>query len=373
MGAERPRARIRDHFQAHLAVISPALLTLLLSACAGPTTPLGAIRSLMPAQKWNPLAALTTPSQETQIWFYPTRQVLHDKFTLSIFMRNPKGLEEADLNGLQVLYAGYDISPTLLKNAELRFLDAQKLVEVRLQDVRLPPENPQSIEVYFSNDHSYAQLQSPECSAFDAQSIRSTQGFNPSGWLLFLIERLAKENGLNPNYVAALIAQESGFNPKALSWAKALGLTQITPTAADHIRLKHPEWPTDSRVDHHNYTALRKEIEAGLLSDQQDWRLNPRTSIEGGIEYLQYLRTYWGETEARRTVTETFEQPDTALFQILLASYHSGPARVRYFVEKKGKDWLDVRKLKEARRYINRILSYCYHFGQEEISYENPT
>ena len=49
------------------------------------------------------------------------------------------------------------------------------------------------------------------------------------------LERFAKLNGLDPFLVAALIRQESVFNPKAVSRMNARGLTQILPGTGRHI------------------------------------------------------------------------------------------------------------------------------------------
>jgi soluble lytic murein transglycosylase len=49
------------------------------------------------------------------------------------------------------------------------------------------------------------------------------------------LERYAKQNGLDPYLMAALIRQESEFNPKAISKANARGLTQIMPATGREL------------------------------------------------------------------------------------------------------------------------------------------
>lgn len=44
-----------------------------------------------------------------------------------------------------------------------------------------------------------------------------------------LIERYAGENGMDPNIIAAVMVQESGGNPDALSHSGAVGLLQVMP------------------------------------------------------------------------------------------------------------------------------------------------
>jgi soluble lytic murein transglycosylase len=52
------------------------------------------------------------------------------------------------------------------------------------------------------------------------------------------LEKFAKQNGLDPFLVAALIRQESEFNPKAVSVANARGLTQIEPATGRELSRK---------------------------------------------------------------------------------------------------------------------------------------
>ena len=53
-----------------------------------------------------------------------------------------------------------------------------------------------------------------------------------------LVERYARANGLDPFLVAALIRQESEFNPKAVSSSKAVGLMQILPSSGRELARK---------------------------------------------------------------------------------------------------------------------------------------
>jgi peptidoglycan lytic transglycosylase len=60
------------------------------------------------------------------------------------------------------------------------------------------------------------------------------------------LERFSKQNGLDPFLVAALIRQESEFDPKAVSKSDARGLTQIMPATGKELsrRLKVPAYTT---------------------------------------------------------------------------------------------------------------------------------
>ena len=60
------------------------------------------------------------------------------------------------------------------------------------------------------------------------------------------LEKFSKQNGLDPYLMAALIRQESEFNPKAVSRANARGLTQIVPATGRELsrRLKVTPYST---------------------------------------------------------------------------------------------------------------------------------
>jgi len=62
------------------------------------------------------------------------------------------------------------------------------------------------------------------------------------------LERNAKDRSLDPYVLAALIRQESEFNPKAISRAKAYGLTQIMPPTGRELsrKLKVTPYTTNS-------------------------------------------------------------------------------------------------------------------------------
>jgi soluble lytic murein transglycosylase-like protein len=54
------------------------------------------------------------------------------------------------------------------------------------------------------------------------------------------IERIARQHGVNPHLVRALIAVESGFNPEALSPKGAQGLMQLMPLITQYYRVYNP-------------------------------------------------------------------------------------------------------------------------------------
>ena len=56
------------------------------------------------------------------------------------------------------------------------------------------------------------------------------------------LERAAQRSGVPPWVLAGLVRQESAWNPRAVSGAGAVGLTQLVPGTAREVRRRVPEW-----------------------------------------------------------------------------------------------------------------------------------
>lgn len=115
-----------------------------------------------------------------------------------------------------------------------------------------------------------------------------------------IINQAAKENNLDPTLISAVIEQESGFNPNAVSSSGALGLMQLMPRTAHAMGIKDP--------------------------------LNPTENIKAGTKYLSsLLNRYQGNVV------------------LALSAYNAGPENVKKF---KG-----VPPFKETRNYIKGVIS----------------
>ncbi len=117
----------------------------------------------------------------------------------------------------------------------------------------------------------------------------------------------ARERGLDPWDVAALIRQESEFNPAAKSTANAYGLMQLRP-------------PTGKMLG-------RQE---GMGAISTNLLLNPAVSIKLGTEYLRQQLSHW----------------DGDLYRTL-AAYNAGPGRVR--------EWLMWMNYREPAEFVENI------------------
>jgi soluble lytic murein transglycosylase len=134
-----------------------------------------------------------------------------------------------------------------------------------------------------------------------------------------IIRQQAREKGLDPALVAAVIYAESHFRDGQISHAGALGLMQITPETA-------------------RYIARKSGGTAFVVGDLA----TPQVNIAYGAYYLRYLlRRYDGK--------ETFA----------LAAYNAGEGNVdRWIADARARDrglTIDAIPYAETRAYITRV------------------
>jgi hypothetical protein len=118
-----------------------------------------------------------------------------------------------------------------------------------------------------------------------------------------LIQKYAKQHGLDPKLVQAVIRQESGFNPIAVSPKGAMGLMQLMPETAASLGIEDP--------------------------------FDVEQNIKGGVRFL-------------KSCLNKFDQN----LPLALAAYNAGPGRV---VEHQG-----MPPIKETQTYVKKIVQeYC--------------
>jgi len=122
-----------------------------------------------------------------------------------------------------------------------------------------------------------------------------------------LIENAARKYGVRPALLAALVKQESNFNPNAQSGVGAKGLTQLMDATARGLGV------TDS--------------------------FDPAQSLDGGARFLGGLLKQFKGNES-----------------LALAAYNAGPGAVQKYG--------GIPPYQETQRYVPKVLGYATQFGR---------
>ncbi len=152
-----------------------------------------------------------------------------------------------------------------------------------------------------------------------------------------LIKAEAEKLGWDWRLLAAVVYQESKFDPQGESWAGARGLMQLMPETANRFGVSDPN--------------------------------DPRQSLRGGVRFLKHLNDYW-----ERDILEEDER-----LKFILASYNAGLTHIidaRKLAIKYGEDatsWNVVEKylLKKSDPdyYRDPIVMAGYCKCEEPVNY----
>jgi soluble lytic murein transglycosylase-like protein len=113
-----------------------------------------------------------------------------------------------------------------------------------------------------------------------------------------LVEREARRNGLDPRLVAAVIRQESGFDPKAHNRSSgAAGLMQLAPATARSLGVRNPHDPAQALAAGCRYLReLLDRFHGNLRLALAAYNAGPSAvSRAGGVPDFPETRDYvWG-------------------------------------------------------------------------------
>jgi soluble lytic murein transglycosylase len=134
------------------------------------------------------------------------------------------------------------------------------------------------------------------------------------------VVRNARAHNLDPFMVAALIRQESEFNPQALSRARAYGLTQVMPSTG---------------------RALARKV--GIRRFSNRMLFQPSTNLKLGTYYLRSMLDKWD-----------------GRWEHTLASYNAGPNRVAEWITwnhcEEPAEFVESIPFTETREYVQAVL-----------------
>lgn len=125
-----------------------------------------------------------------------------------------------------------------------------------------------------------------------------------------LIEKHAAKNGLDPDFIKAIVKQESGFNPNATSKCGAMGLMQLMPATAKGLGV------TDA--------------------------YNPEENIMGGIKYF-------------KSMLNKFNQDP----ELALAAYNAGPGAVQKYG--------NIPPYRETQNYVKNIMANYNNIKNSDV------
>ena len=185
------------------------------------------------------------------------------------------------------------------------------------------------------------------------------------------IQRTARRHGLDPNFFARLLWQESRFDPNAVSPARAMGIAQFIRSTADLRGLKDPFNPADAIAHSAEYLGelARRYGNQGLAAvayNGGEWRAD--SFLKGGglkQETIDYVRIITG----LRAVTWRDAPPKTRDLRLdkalpfqpaceaLAAGRRNSPLRLVSPVRAWGVQFAFGKTRKEAfQRYRSRVL-----------------
>lgn len=96
------------------------------------------------------------------------------------------------------------------------------------------------------------------------------------------IAKAATQYGIDPALLAALIQQESGFNPKAKSGVGAMGMTQLMPGTAQAMGVKNPYDPVQSIMGGAKYFAQKLKKHGS-----EDYALAAYNGGDGAVDFFK--------------------------------------------------------------------------------------
>jgi soluble lytic murein transglycosylase-like protein len=148
-------------------------------------------------------------------------------------------------------------------------------------------------------------------------SASKSENFDP------IIERYASDYQIDPHLIRSIIAQESGFNPKAVSPKGARGLMQLMPATAARLGVRNsfdPEQNIQGGVKHFKFlmVSFNNNLELSLAAynagENLVQRLGRVPAIRETRDYVQSITRRYGKKEVASQTRDIPEHPPILQF-----------------------------------------------------------
>jgi hypothetical protein len=325
--------------------------------CVGPTSPLGPV-----SVNTEKTEGAFDPTHSETVFLHPPRKFYHHKGNILVEVQG-ESLTEQDIE-LKFYHNDRLVKSSLFKPEHIQLSANRRKWMYSIKDIRFKALDANKVRIdVFKNGKKVAEkyLYEPTCEYQAQKRVFDLSPFRAPASLTKMIQGVSQQSQINPALLSGLIAQESAFNPKAVSWAKAIGLTQVTSLAEQQIIEVVKEWPRDPNISELSYLTLKSKILMDEINADTEWRLDPEKSLLGGVAYLDYLKDYWSRSDNEQLYQRILGDDPDVFTDIVLASYNSGPARVKRALNKHQHMWKKDDQLKEAVRYLKKVKSFCFH------------
>ncbi len=164
---------------------------------------------------------------------------------------------------------------------------------------QIPNSQPPALSGSITSEGSYAPL-NPFGPGAEVQSNLSSGDLHP------LIDRAAKEEGIETALLDALVQTESNYNPGAISSKRAVGLTQLMPDTARSLGVTDPFDPVQNLRGGAKYLSqMIKQFDGDLPKAVAAYNAGPGAVTRyGGIppysETQNYVNKVMGLYRAKR-------------------------------------------------------------------------
>lgn len=141
------------------------------------------------------------------------------------------------------------------------------------------------------------------------------------GDLRAMVDRLSRQEGLDPRLVDALVVAESGYNPQAVSKKGAMGLMQLMPQTARRLNVEDPFDPEQNvrgGVQEFSRLITRYSGNLGLA-------LAAYNAGEGAVSRYRGIPPY---SETRKYVAKIMESYTGRPYRLGIYRMHRAPVRL---------------------------------------------